>query len=110
MYAFICNYLEDDRPNLKDLVTFVVPKVHHKWYNLGLQLLYSKEKTFLHSLRTQYYNSLYQCTEVFVRWLESSENPKWDDILNALTTKSVELPNVADYIKKMLSNPEVRTM
>ena len=103
--------LENDRPDLRDLVNLVVPIVHHKWYNLGLQLLDSKEVTFLQSLRTQYHNSCDQCREVFIHWLEVSKKPTWDYILKALTAESVKLTSVANGIKKMLSSKrKVRTV
>jgi len=85
-------------------VNFVVPHSHHKWHYLGLQLLDSKDETFLQSLRTQYQNSLDQCTEVFTHWLDACEKPTWGKIIVALNTQAVNLPNVACNIEKMLDN------
>ena len=100
--VFIHNYLENDRPALKDITNFVVPDVCHKWYDLGLQLLDSKDETFSKSLKTEYQCNSDRCREVFIHWLDVTENPTWSKILKALNQKSVKLPSVAANIRKML--------
>ena len=97
-------YLENDRPRVKDIANFVVPHVHHKWFILGVQLLESKDVTFLQSLKTQYQNSSDQCMEVFTHWLDVKKKPTWSKILAALKTESVNLPKVASYIESNLDN------
>ena len=86
-------------------MNFVVPYVHHKWYNLGLQLLDTNDQVFLLTLKTRCQDSSDQCTEVFIRWLDVKKKPTWDNILEGLTAKSVNLQSVAHGIKKMLTKP-----
>lgn len=106
MNIFIQNYLENDRPALKDIANFVVPYVHHKWYNLGLQLLDSDDsddsETFLHSLKTQHQNNADKCTDVFIRWLDVDSKATWGKILEALNQKSVNLPKASHNIEQLL--------
>ena len=97
------NYLENDRPRMADILNFVIPYVHHKWYNLGLQLLHSDDsETFLRGMQTQHHNSLDLCREVFIHWLEVDKTATWGRILEALNTKSVNLISAADNINKLL--------
>ena len=103
---FNSNYLENDRPRMADISNFVLPYVHHRWYNLGLQLLDSDDsETFLYGLRTQHQSSLDLCREVFIHWLEVDNKATWGRILKALNTKSVNLISAADKIDKLLYKP-----
>ena len=86
-------------------MNFVVPYVHHKWYNLGLQLLDADDQIFLLTLKTQYQDSSDRCREIFIRWLDVKKEPTWENILEGLIAKSVNLQNVARRVKKMLAKP-----
>jgi len=98
------NYLEHNRPALKDIENFVVPYVHHYWYKLGVQLLDSGDVAFLQSLQLRNQKSSDQCTQVFIHWLEVKKKPTWNKILVALKSKAVDLPKVAYDIESMLDN------
>ena len=102
--VFIHNYLGSDCPALRDIANLIVPDVCHKWYDLGLQLLDSEDVPFLQSLKTEYQCNSDRCREVFIHWLNVTENPTWSKILKALDQKSVKLPNVAANIRKMLKH------
>jgi len=90
---------------LKDIERFVVPHVHHKWHDLGLQLLDSYLRDhLLYTLKTNYQNTSQQCMQVFVHWLSDNKKPTWGKIIEALNTQAVNLPSVAHDIEKMLDN------
>ena len=95
--------LENDCPTIKDIVSFVVPDVHHKWYDLGLQLLEDPgEEAFLQSLMVQYPNTSDRCIAVFRRWLDVNTKATWSKIIGALNEASIGLPNVSHKIERML--------
>ena len=94
-----------DRPALRDLANFVVPQASSRWYYLGLQLFDPREEGVLHSMRKEANKSLEdQCTEIFHHWLETKKNATWNKLIKSLKSQSVNLPNVARTIEKMLDN------
>jgi len=98
--------IENDCPALKDIERIVVPRVHYKWHDLGLQLLDSSLRDhFLYTLKTNYQStSQQQCIQVFMHWLDANKKPTWGKIIEALNTQAVNLPSVACDIEKMLDN------
>ena len=94
-----------DHPTLRDLANFVVPKASAKWYNLGLQLFDPRDEGILHSIKME--SSKHpeeQCTEVFHHWLTTKKNATWNKLCKSLKSQSVNLPNVARSIEKMLDH------
>ena len=88
---------------LKDIVNFIVPDVHYKWYDLGLQLLEDpREEAFLERLMLQYPNTTDRCKAVFRRWLDVNTKATWSKIMGALNARNVDLPNVSYKIESML--------
>ena len=90
---------------LKDIVNFILPDVHHKWYDLSLQLLCPRDEAFLQSLVVQYPNTSDRCRAVFSHWLDVNTKATWSMIMGALNTRSVNLPNVSHKIESMLGKP-----
>ena len=44
------------------------------------------------------------CMDVFVRWLETQNNPTWKQLIKALEHENINLPSVASNIKKKLDS------
>ena len=94
-----------DRPALRDLANFVVPQASAKWYNLGLQLFDPRDEGVLHSMKTESSKRPEeQCTEVFHHWLATKKNANWNKLIKSLKSQSVNLPNVARTIEKMMDS------
>ena len=102
VYLFIT---VNDRPALRDLSNFVVPRVSHKWYNLGLQLFDRRDEGILYNMKA---NSNKRpedhCLEVFTHWLATKKSATWQKLIKSLRYQGVNLPNVADDIEKMLDS------
>ena len=97
--------LETDRPALRDLANFVVPRASHKWYFIGLQLFDPNDVEVLTNMRAhKSRNSDENCIDVFNYWLDTDVNANWQKIIDALKCPSVYLPNVAKQIENMLSD------
>ena len=105
---FISMYLfntVNDRPALRDLSNFVVPKVSHKWYNLGLQLFDRGDEGILTSMKANTTKRPEDhCLDVFTHWLATKKNATWQNLIKSLRYEGVKLPNVADDIAKMLDS------
>ena len=69
--------LSTNRPALKDLVTYVVPRVASEWYNVGLQL--DLEPYVLNEIE----NTDHQPRRMFDKWLQGS-SCSWQSVLNAV--------------------------
>ena len=78
----------------------MIPKVAHKWRNVGLQLLGDDEARML-NLYTG--GNRKCCSEMLRDWLERSPNADWYDLVAALESPAVELGNVAGEIKNMFT-------
>lgn len=97
--------LVKDCPALKDLANFVVPRVSHKWYNIGLQLFDPKDVEMLNNMRANSSRSSEDhCIDVFNHWLTTKENATWHKLLKVLKCRAVNLPNVAKDIEKLLDS------
>ena len=97
--------LVSDRPALRDLANFVVPKASARWYNLGLQLFDPQDEGLLSSMKTESSKRPEeQCTEVFHHWLTTKKNATWNKLIKGLKSPAVNLPNVASTIENMLDS------
>ena len=100
-----CFFIVSDRPALKDLANYVVPRASARWYYLGLQLFDQQDEGLLHSMKMETNKPPQeQCTEVFSHWLRTKENATWKDLIKDLNCPSVNLPNVARSVETMLDN------
>ena len=101
--VYVSFYLVSDRPTLRDLVNFVVPQACAKWYNLGLQLFNPRDEGILTSMKKETSKSSEDhCTEVFHHWLTTKKNATWNKLITSLKSRSVNLPNVARDVGRML--------
>ena len=78
----------------------MIPKVAHKWRNLGLQLLGDDEARTL-NLYTG--GNRKCCSEMLRDWLERSPKADWYILVAALESPLVKLDNVAGEIKSMFT-------
>ena len=94
-------HIGSDRPSLKDLYDHVVPKVAVKWEDIGIQLLQSDHETTIGILkRDNPNNTVENCKLVLQKWLETTVDASWDQLIKALRHPGVQLVYVASQLEK----------
>ena len=86
------------------MANFVVPHASTRWYFLALQLLDPQDEGKVHGMKMETSKPPEeQCTEMFSHWLKVKNNAAtWKQLINGLKSQSVNLPNVARDVEKML--------
>ena len=94
---------------MKDLNKHVIPLVATRWYDLGLELLETKQERELEIIETNHSNDAAKCyRKMLSKWLESqSDSASWDQLIQAV--KNIELNNVANDIEQLLLQGEYVT-
>ena len=93
-----------ERPSLRDLHHDVTMKAAHKWRDLGIQLLEYDPIRTLDMIAANYPHDVVSCCRhVFQRWLETSANASWNQLIRALRSPSVQLDPLADQLEQMMS-------
>ena len=91
-----------DRPLLRDLHKHVVMEAAHKWRNLGMELL--KYDPILDTIATDYsHDDVSCCSRVFKRWLFTSTDASWNQLIRALRSPTVQLHWLADQLEEMMN-------
>jgi len=97
--------LGSNRPALRDLDNFVVPRASPKWYSLGLQLFDPRDEGVLNSMRSETNKRPEEhCRKVFNHWLQTKRNATWNKLIKCLKSQAVSLPSVASDVENMLDN------
>ena len=81
----MCTYvfIEYERPTLRDLYKFVVPKCAHKWRYLGALLHF--DQTELGIIFSNFRNDSEECCRnLLSRWLEKTTGASWNQIFSAI--------------------------
>ena len=93
------------KPSLRDLIFGVVPNVHHKWYNLGVQLFDDKDvMKVLQTIECDYRGDVEACcNKMFERWLELVSHASWAQLIDGLKAPNVQLHKLADDLLIKLS-------
>ena len=96
MMSVCLSFLAVTRPTIGQLNKFVIPRVLHKWHDLGLQLLGAGEAERLNSYTG---GSQKRCSEMLRVWLQRNPDADWYLLIKAL--ESAQLNNVAGDIRNM---------
>ena len=67
------------------------------WYRLGLQL--KVRIATLDRIKAQFSDSTHQLLEVLKTWLTDSDNTSWKTLTDALRSRSVGQPSLADDLE-----------
>ena len=95
---------------LKDLYehVYVVASVAKKWNELGLQLLRSDQTHELDIIEINYPQDVVRCCKcVLKKWLDSSVDATWNQLIEALRCPSVGLNYFASELEQRLK-PECK--
>ena len=94
-------YVDSIKPELKDLHNIVIPKVAHKWYELGIQLLDPSQELKLDEIHCAYSTNFQRgCVEMLKYWLNTTSTATWDSLINALRAPALELLAIADEVEQ----------
>ena len=75
-------------PTIKDLALYVVPLYAADWREIGLALGLSN--ALLRIIKADHPISVRDCcTAIFKEWLQRSNDPSWEMVLNAINSLSV---------------------
>ena len=97
-------YIGSDRPSLKDLYDHVINNVADKWEDLGVQLLRpDQEKTLDIIAADRSHGVVSCCKRVLKKWLDTTTDATWNELIRALRRPSVELDYLADQLERMLN-------
>ena len=92
-----------DRPSLKDLYDHVVNKIAHKWRNLGVQLLRPDQENVLNIIEAVHpHDDVSCCKRLLEKWLETTTDATWNELIRALMSPSVQLISFAIDLERMM--------
>ena len=90
-----------DRPSLRDLSNHVIPDVANKWKYLGIQLLDPEHQRELDTIEVNHSQDVKECClSMLKKWLDATEDASWNQLLEALRSRSVDLNTLANQIEK----------
>ena len=93
-------YLADETPTAQQLLSFVIPHVAQKWYEIGVMLLAEKQKSQLEHIRYDHCSDIKRCcSEMFDYWRRSHPQCNWCELVEALKSPGVELHAFAEKIE-----------
>ena len=84
---------------LRYLAELVIPKMAHKWFDMGLQL--GMRRAELEIIKSNYdHDCKGACRQMFTEWLNTDTKQSWQKVLIALSSKSVGKKNLAEELAK----------
>jgi len=87
-------------PTLRDLQNIVIPRVAHRWHELGIQLLDPSQEKDLDKIQLAYSNDFQQgCVEMVKYWLTNTSDATWDSLIYALKTPGLGLLAIVDDVE-----------
>ena len=93
--------IENGRPLLSDLYNHVVNTAAGKWKTLGIQLLPPETVDII---AIDHPNDTVSCCQrVFKKWLDTTSDATWNQLMKALRSPSVQLNYFAGQLEQMLS-------
>ena len=96
-----CLCIGDDRPTSRDLHDHVVNNVANKWRDLGVQLLRPDQENMLDIITADHPHDVVSCCKcVLKKWLDTTSDATWNELIRVLRSPSVELNYFADKLKQ----------
>ena len=92
-----------DRPSLQDLYEHVVTTAAGKWRDLGVQLLpRPDQEKMLDIIAANYPHDVVSCCKcVLNKWLDTTTDATWNELIRALRSSKVQLDNLAGELEQM---------
>ena len=93
--------LAHSTPTTQQLLSFVIPHVASKWYEVGVMLLKAEQEEHLQQINSNYDHDVKKCClEMFKYWRQTHPEANWYHLVAALKSPGVELHVVAADIEK----------
>ena len=103
----VCNFdliVVNSKPSKRKLLDHVVPHVSTRWYDLGIKLLNEEYESHLDVIESSQGSDKKECCKKMLwYWLSTNTSATWGQLVEALQSPAVELPVVADNVKKLLT-------
>ena len=78
--------------------------VEGKWKELGVQLLRSDQENHLNIIAVDHPHDAVSCCKcVLEKWLDTTTDATWNQLITALRSPSVQLDYLANQFEQMLS-------
>ena len=91
-----------DRPSLQYLYEHVVTIAADKWRDLGVQLLRPDQEKMLDIIAADHPHDVVSCCKcVLKKWLDTTSDATWNELIRALRSSKVQLDNLADELEQM---------
>ena len=101
-------YLAHSVPNSQQLLSFVIPQVASKWYEVGVMLLKAEQEQQLRQIKSDHGHDVKKsCLEMFEYWRQTHPEANWYHLVAALKSPGVELQVVAADIEKKFGGIEI---
>jgi len=101
-------HLADTTPTTQQLLSFVIPRVASKWYEVGVMLLKEEQESQLLQIESNYGQDVKKCCfEMFRYWKQTHPDTNWYHLVTALKSPGVELHLVAADIEKKFNGNEM---
>ena len=92
--------IDEDRPRFKALHNHVVQEAAVKWRDLGVQLLYPVSGSVLDVIEKDHPRDALRCCQCMLqKWLQTSTDASWGQLLEALRSPCIQLMFLADKIE-----------
>lgn len=76
-------YLENEKPLLSEMDSYIVPRYASKWKRLGIHL--NIEPHLLQNIEKNNPNDCEaSCTDMLIKWQEMNKSTSWGDLISAL--------------------------
>ena len=110
MVLLLCVFLlAHSSPTTQQLLSFVIPHVASKWYEVGVMLLKEEQESQLLQIESNYSQDVKKCCfEMFRYWRQTHPNDNWYHVVAALKSPGVELHLVAADIEKKFAGNEIK--
>ena len=96
-------YVGSDRPSLRELYNHVVINAADKWRDLGVQLLRPGQERMLDIIATDHPHDVVSCCKcVLKKWLDTTNDATWNELIRALRSPSVQLDYEAGQVEQIM--------
>ena len=103
MYVMSVACIGSDRPSLRDLHDYVLLDVAEKWRDFGVQLLRPDQEKMLGIIAADHPQDAVSCCKcVLKKWLDTTTDATWNELIRALKRPSVQLDYLAGQLEQKL--------
>ena len=107
LLCYVC-LLALSTPTSQQLLSFVIPHVASKWYEVGVMLLEKEQESQLVQIKSNHGQDVNKCCfEMFSYWRQTHPDDNWYHLVTVLKSPGVELHHVAADIQKRFAGNEI---